>query len=585
MNHLPTLSIITSLVLSLSACGSQETPTLKVEKHTPTLTPEKGLAADAFYIKVDECYKMLPQLQEPLYDLGIHQMIPYGKGEMKGQNVKLMPGAEVVGISGKWAVEMNRPPSRKGGNPTVLGWVQAVDLNEDGLCDGAVSQVYYDSNSDSDYNYNLDAVGYQLSLVLHIKPGLAHQDFVAIGGTADMDENYFATSSDTNLQSYYMDNIQVPGGDNDRAVVLKIYPKSGGMPFILLPTYPLVRYSRSGVEFPEPEFNGEGAFIRMEPTKVEWNGVGGGWDIIRWDPKIKKFRNVIKRYDPIFSPENAEYWAVRAWLAERYLDDGLKAFKEREYSTAETLLELAASTDPRNLDILTWRAHFAYASARYKEAAAFYEQVVLRDQYATAKPPLDQTWFDLGLSYEAQCWQQVRERKLGDPQGCADQALNKAQAAYQTYLKLAPNGVRAAEVRQRLQDMQKGVFHTPVGDAELAASAQWVDKLAKVFVQASHGAARPEAPAPSAGTGPPQGAKQADVYDLNPADLKKIDKEIGHLLQMKGLSFEQSRIDWMIAYKAKFPEADLNDMIARPEYYEALPWVKAWRKAYSSVPK
>ncbi|MES2408652.1 MAG: hypothetical protein V4528_15185 [Pseudomonadota bacterium] len=568
-----------TVVLPLYACGKHEAPIPKpsvvgakprasVAAPAPATAKEAVPAPDDFYIKVDECYKMLPQLREPLYDLGIHQMIPYGKGEMKGKNVKLIPGAEVVGISGKWAVEMIRPPSRKGGNPTVLGWVQAVDLNEDGLCDGAVSQIYYDSD------YNLDAVGYQLSLVLHIKPRLANQDFVAIGGTADMDENYYVPSEAApSFNDAYADQVPVPGGNNDRAVVLKIYPKSGGMPYILLPAY------RGGhIIFDEKESASNG---RANPSLDGWLN----WDIIRWDPKIKKFRNVFKRYDPVFSPENAEYWAVRAWLAERYLDDGLKAFKEREYSTAETLLDLAASTDPRNLDILTWRAHFAYASARYKEAAAFYEQVVLRDQYATAKPPLDQTWFDLGLSYEAQCWQQVRDRKLGDPQGCADQVFNKAQAAYQTYLKLAPHGVRAAEVKQRLQAMQKGVFRTPVGDAELATSAQWVDKLAKAFVPAARGAARPEAPAPSAGTGQPQGAKQADVYKLKPEDLKKIDKEIGHLLQMKGLSFEQSRIDWMIAYKAKFPDADLNDMIARPAYYEALPWVKAWRKAYSSVPK
>lgn len=577
MNRILTLLTLSVLILPLYACGKQEAPAPKanvaalktkanVAAPAPATAKEVIPAPDDFYMKVDACSKENPPLnKKPKYQ------------------------DAVVGLTGKWAVQDN------------MGWEQSLDINDDGLCDYAISDYFSYTIRD----YNRDANGYPFSLALRIRPGkdkkrietstvngkkieatYIDSPYVEIvgGGGGGGNADYFATPSDTNLQSYYMDNIQVPGGNNDRAVVLKIYPKSSGMPFILLPTYPLVQYSRSGVEFPEPEFNDKGAFIRMNRAKPEWNGAGGGWDIIRWDPKIKKFRDVLKE-GPIFSPENAEYWAVRAWLAERYLDDSLKAFKARESASADILLELAASTDPRNLDILTWRAHFAYASARYKEAAAFYEQVVLRDQYATAKPPLEQTWFDLGLSYEAQCWQQVRDRKLGDPQGCADQALNKAQAAYQTYLKLAPNGMRAAEVRQRLQDMQKGVFRTPVGDAELAASAQWVDKLAKAFVQASRGAARPEAPVPSAGTGQPQGAKQADVYDLNPADLKKIDKEIGHLLQMKGLSFEQSRIDWMIAYKAKFPDADLNDMIARPAYYEALPWVKAWRKAYSSLPK
>lgn len=569
MNRLLTIFIVTTLVSPLGACGEQKESVPKVEKHASASSSAGVPAANDFYIKADECYKLLPKLRVPLYDLGIHQMIPYGKGEMKGQNIKLMSGAEVTGISGKWAVEMIRPPSRKSGNPTVLGWVQAVDLNEDGLCDGAVSQTYYGAD------YNLDAVGYQFSLVLHIRPGVADQDFVAIGGTVDMDENYYVSSEKApDFNSRLADQIQVPGGHNDRALVLKIYPKSGGMPYILLPAY-----SGGHIVFDEKESQSNG---HTNPSLDGWLN----WDIIRWDPKLKKFRNVIKVDNPIFSPENAEYWSVLAWLAERYLDDGLQAFKTRQYATAETLLALAANTDPRNLDILTWRAHFAYASARYKEATALYEQVVLRDPYATAKPSLEQTYFDLGLSLEAQCWQQLRDRKPGDPQGCADPIFHPAQTAYQTYLKLAPNGARAAEVKQRLQAMQQGVFRPPVGDAELAASAQWVDKLAQVFAQATHRTSHREPrPVPTPETGQPQEAKQADIDQLNPADLRKIDQEINHLLQIKGLAFEQSRIDWMIAYKAKFPDADLNDMIARPTYYEALPWVKTWRKTYSNLPK
>ena len=560
MNRILTLLLLPALILPLYACGKQAAPATPKAQPVQVAIAELVSHPDDFYIKEDACYR---------------------------KNKVPRKIAEADGLTGNWAVPIRRDVIESiargagvqtkvfrewGGN---LGRSQSIDLNDDGLCDYVETLPYtfvrLAINPDNPFP---QANGYALEMFL--RASAKSKDYFS----SEVDSDLFGGEFD----GFYADSVQIPGDDDDRAIVLKIYSKSGSMPYILIPRGGAVGHLGSDVQFPEPQFDAKGALVGMDPAEPKHDS-GGGWDIIRWDPKIKKFRNVIKHYDPIFSPENAEYWSVRGWLAERYLDDGLKAFKAREYSTAETLLDLAASTDPRNLDILTWRAHFAYASARYKEAAAFYEQVVLRDKYATARPPLEQTWFDLGLSYEAQCWQQVRERKLGDPQGCADQALNKAQAAYQTYLKLAPHGMRAAEVRQRLQDMQKGVFRTPVGDAELAASAQWVDKLAKAFVQASRGVARPEAPVPSTGTGQPQGAKQVDVFKLAPEDLKKIDKEIEHLLQMKGLAFEQPRIDWMIAYKAKFPDADLNDMIARPEYYEALPWVKAWRKAYSSLPK
>ncbi|MEO6147064.1 MAG: hypothetical protein ABIT70_08445 [Sulfuriferula sp.] len=564
MNHLLTLFIIATLVSPLVACDEQGGAVPKVEKHASASSSAGVPAANDFYIKVDECYK---------------------KNKMPIKTTE----SETTGLTGKWAVPISRDVIENiardagvekkvyrewGGN---LGWSQFIDINNDGLCDYVETLPYtlirLAINPD---NPNPTANGYALVIHLHGKKDSKKYY------SSDVDSDLF----DGPFDGIYTDSIELPGGNGDRAVVLKVYSRLGGMPYILIPRDGLVRHSGSGVNFPEPQLDAKGIRVGMDPVKPEFNGAGGGWDIIRWDPKLKKFRNVIKVDDPIFSPENAEYWSVLAWLAERNLDDGLQAFKARQYSTAETLLELAANTDPRNLDILTWRAHFAYASARYKEATALYEQVVLRDLYATAKPPLEQTYFDLGLSLEAQCWQQLRDRKPGDPQGCADSVFHPAQAAYQTYLKRAPNGARAAEVKQRLHAMQQGVFRPPVGDAELAASAQWVDKLAQVFVQATRRASHPEPrPVPTPETGQPQAAKQADVDQLNPQDLRKIDQEINHLLQIKGLAFEQSRIDWMIAYKAKFPGADLNDMIARPTYYEALPWVKTWRKTYSNLPK
>lgn len=559
MNRILTLLFLPALILSLYACGKQEAPAPKANVASPTSVSAKGVvtAPDNFYIKVDECYK-------------------------KNRLPRKIEDPEAAGLTGKWAVPIGRDiiesKARGAGVETEvyrnwggnLGRSQSVDLNDDGLCDLVETLPYtlvrLAINPDNTFP---QANGYALAMYLRDK---------------EKSENYFSSDDygselfDDSLDGFFADSIEVPGNDADRAVVLKVYPKMGGMPYILLPR------GGAGVVFPEPQFDAKGLLTGMDPSEPQYDS--GGWDIIRWDPKIKKFRNVLKRYDSVFSPDNTEYWNVRAWLAERYLEDGLKAFTARQYSTAETKLQLAANTDPRNLDILTWRAHFAYASGRFKEAGGFYDSIIQRDKYATAKPPLEQTYFNLGLSREAQCWEQLRDRRPGDPQGCSDEIFRKAQAAYQTYLKLAPNGERVAEVKKRLADMQKGIFRKPVGDAELAASAQWVDKLAKVFVQASRGAARPEPqPAPSAETGQPQGARQATPYTLTPADLKKIDEDIQALLKKRGLRFEQSRVDWMIAYKAKFPGADLNDMIARPEHYEALHWVQAWRKTYSALRK
>lgn len=557
MNRISKLLLLPLLAFPLYACGKQETPAPKASVTAPTSVSAKGIviASNNFYIKVDECYK-------------------------KNKLPRKIEDSEAAGLTGKWAVPISRDilesKARGAGVETEvfrnwggnLGRSQSVDLNDDGLCDLVETLPYtlvrLAINPDNSFP---QANGYALTMYLRDKE--ESKGYFS----SDAGSKYF----DDSFEFYYADSIVVPGSDGDRAIVLKVYLKSGGMPYILLPTR-----GGTGVIFPEPQFDAKGLLTGMEPSEPQYDS--DGWDIIRWDPKIKKFRNVFEHDVPVFSPNNAEYWNLLAWLAERYLEDGLKAFKAREYSTAETKLQLAANTDPRNLDILTWRAHFSYASARFKEAAGFYDTIIQRDKYATAKPPLEQTYFNSGLSREAQCWEQLRDRKPGDPLGCAEKTLRQAQAAYQTYLKLAPNGERAAEVKKRLEDMRKGSFRQPVGDAELAASAQWVDKFAKVFVQASRSAAQsvPQS-VPSTESGQPKGAKQADVYRLTPDGLKKIDQEIGHLLALKRLRFQPSRIDWMVAYKAKFPETDLNDMIARPEHYEVLPWVREWRNKYAQT--
>ena len=173
-------------------------------------------------------------------------------------------------------------------------------------------------------------------------------------------------------------------------------------------------------------------------------------------------------------------------------------------------------------------------------------------------------------------------------------------AAYENYLKAAPQGERAAEARARLADIAKGVFREPQIDPDMARASDAIDRMAKAFARArreiwQQAQAREEAERakkaakPAAAldpeTGQPVGAPTRDVFKLTPADLKMIDAEINQLLRQKGKTFVQSRIDWMVAYKAKFPQADLNDLIERPEHYEALPWVKKWRATYSELPR
>ena len=74
----------------------------------------------------------------------------------------------------------------------------------------------------------------------------------------------------------------------------------------------------------------------------------------------------------LFGQRTAEYWSVRAYLAERYLADALKAFKARDYTGASRLMRFAIAADPRNPDIWGWQGALRYASGEFSEASSSY---------------------------------------------------------------------------------------------------------------------------------------------------------------------------------------------------------------------
>jgi len=335
--------------------------------------------------------------------------------------------------------------------------------------------------------------------------------------------------------------------------------------------------------------------------------------IYRWDPALRQFVNLTyfvgntddhkltdKQREELFGKESAEYWAVRAYVAERYLQDGLKTFKEHDYTRASLDLSYATAADPRNPDLWAWRGNLEYASGRFKDAIRHFESAIVwtRARNLPVPPTL---YFNQGMAYEAACWNEMQDRREGDKPGCKERLSKGARESYEAYLKAAPQGERAAEVRQRLADMARGIFREPVVDQAMAGSAGALDRMAAAYAQARREmfqAAKAKEEAAEAAkskekataaidpeTGQPVGAPTADVFKLSPGDLKKIDGEINRLLRQKGKTFPQWRIDWMVAYKAKFPQADLNDMIDRPEHYEALPWVKKWRATYGGLPR
>lgn len=132
MNRILTLLTLSVLILPLYACGKQEAPAPKanvaalktkanVAAPAPATAKEVIPAPDDFYMKVDACSKENPPLnKKPKYQ------------------------DAVVGLTGKWAVQDN------------MGWEQSLDINDDGLCDYAISDYFSYTIRD----YNRDANGY-----------------------------------------------------------------------------------------------------------------------------------------------------------------------------------------------------------------------------------------------------------------------------------------------------------------------------------------------------------------------------------------------------------------------------------------
>lgn len=473
-------------------------------------------------------------------------------------------------------------------------WYQSLDVNGDGLCD-LLALAFSGRQS----------VGQQFSLHLRSKPGDIIDDAFVWPPIENDSEHEYLNVRFPSLGG----PMPLPGSTgNDKTIVYRIHPKSGGTPYMVVASYHYAHGNDIHDVFPDiPEYEQGAGFSLLNSNPQLW--------VYRWNPKTRKFEDLTSCCSPtdttdetreeLFGPASAEYWSIRAYIAERHLADALKSFKARNYTHASLLMDYANAADPRNPDIWGWKGALHYVSGEFKgpgDGAAYaYDQAIA---WTTVRnlPVQPILYFNQGLAYEAWCWKQIQDRREGEKPGCDDGTRQRAVRAYESYLKAAPNGERAVEARTRLADIAKGIFREPQTDPEMSRSADVIDRMAKSFARAQReiwqqAQAKEEAerakdaikqkPAASIDpeTGQPVGAPTRDVFKLTPADLKKIDQEIARLLQKRGLRFEQSRIDWMIAYKAKFPGADLNDMIARPEDFEALPWVKKWRQTYGELPR
>lgn len=489
-------------------------------------------------------------------------------------------------------------------------WHQSLDVNDDGLCDYLITTFS-----------GASSWGQGFGIILRKTPGTSlKKNFGgALPGEFDSVEDklkYFAEGA--SLHSRLGGPMPIPGTDNDQTIVYRIHSKAGGTPYIVVPSYDYT----SGIT----AMTGPDITLGARDAKE-----GGGYEysrasfphlyVFRWDPAIKKFREIefISNSKPspddgpvsdahlkfLFGQDSAEYWSVRAYIAERHLADALKYFKARKYTSASLLMRYAIDADPRNPDIWGWQGALRYVSGEFARrgdnAARSYDNAIAwtRVRNLPVQPIL---YFNQGIAYEAWCWKKIQDRREGEKPGCDEDLHKSAVAAYEAYLKAAPQGERAAEARTRLADMAQGRFREPQVDPEMERASDAIDRMAKAFAQArremwqqaqaredaeraKEAARQKPAVALDPETGQPVGAPTRDVFKLMPADLKKIDTGINQLLRQKGKTFVQSRIDWMVAYKAKFPQADSNDMIARPEHYEALPWVKKWRSTYSELPR
>jgi len=116
-------------------------------------------------------------------------------------------------------------------------------------------------------------------------------------------------------------------------------------------------------------------------------------------------------------------------LAQRANDRGLQLFKEKQYGEAEAAFTEALKLRPDFALAANNLGFVFFKQARYKEAARWFDNTVKIDPSRA-----------------------VAYRNLGDAQALAGEA-DKAKAAYQTFLALAPTSSAAAAVKQSLDKL------------------------------------------------------------------------------------------------------------------------------------
>jgi len=116
-------------------------------------------------------------------------------------------------------------------------------------------------------------------------------------------------------------------------------------------------------------------------------------------------------------------------LAQRANDRGLQLFKEKQYGEAEAAFTEALKLRPDFALAANNLGFVFFKQARYKEAARWFDNTVKMDPSRA-----------------------VAYRNLGDAQALAGEA-DKAKAAYQTFLALAPTSSAASTVKQALDKL------------------------------------------------------------------------------------------------------------------------------------
>lgn len=447
---------------------------------------------------------------------------------------------------------------------------QSLDLDGDGVCDIAVR---FD-------NDELSITGLTSSFLLQRPKDFAKKN-PKVGTSRFSKTAILALSEMEKTDSSYFDIEGIfgavdesdwffPGvGDDDSSVIaMAFYSKLGGPPYIM--TRGRARNSGTIQRLSDLTYDDDIGDVTLP-----------AWNVYRWDSKHARFRGATLQ----------EAHAVRKFAADRWREYAQRMLSEHIFHKASLNIRYAQKAYTRD-----WRNYYIggvinFAGGQFEEAADDFETALDR------RPP-DPTnmLFNLGLSYEAKCWRQLAERAPGVQAKCDDETAKKARSAYERYLVAAPKGERVAEVKSRLADMNRSVYRTPSVDVEMSQMAQWTSQFSRAVttaMAATRGVTMPPPSRTKAGdqqldpayTGQPANARVRDPYRLQPEDLRKIDTEITQRMRAKNANFTQDRIDWMIAYRAKYPDADLDDMIAQPQKYEALGWVKDWQQAYRATQK